>query len=251
MKLSLCVGVLLLCAASAWAQDGPRTARFYGYAFDLESNRYLYTELHEQRLDGQRWYGGTIRYFWPDGRQFGHKTLDFSADPGVPLYRMDQTDIGYSEGVVHIGAKEIELMRREPGENEERERVEREPLMAADSGFHGFIRMHLDELRAGQTISFRMAVPGRLDSVRFRLRKSGDTRMFGKPAVQLIGEPDSLLRLLIPPLRLTYSMERGGTLLEYRGPSNIRDPATGKTYNARIVYAPQPPPDAPKLPPLE
>ena len=69
--------------------------------------------------------------------------------------------------------------------------------------------------------------------------------------MELRVEPDSLLRLLVDPLRLSYDVGNHH-LLEYVGVSNIHDPATGSAYNVRIIYPSQAPPDAPKtLPPLD
>lgn len=244
---------LLLSLALAPAQAGERTARFYGYAYDLASGTYLYTEVHEQQLRDSDWLGGSIRYFAPDGRPLARKTLDFSADPAVPVYRLDVDASGYAEGITRVGADGFELMRiAARGAKAETATVKRDGLMAADSGFHSFIRMHLAEILRGDTLAFRMVVPGNLDSFKFRLRKVGDTRFEGEPAVELRAELDSLLRMLVDALELTYSPRNGGRLLEYRGPSNLTDPATGKPYNVRISYPLKTPPDAPRpLPPLQ
>jgi len=49
-------------------------------------------------------------------------------------------------------------------------------------------------------------------------------------------EPDSLLRWMVDPLELTYEPAQR-KLVEYHGVSNLHDPATGKAYNVRIIYA--------------
>jgi hypothetical protein len=103
----------------------------------------------------------------------------------------------------------------------------------------------------GQTLRFTFAAAGQLDSYAFRAVKIGDGVFEGKPAVQLKVEPASLLRYLVAPLLLTYDPV-SRRLLEYRGVSNVINPATGKVYNARIDYFSRPPPDAPtNLPPLD
>jgi hypothetical protein len=73
----------------------------------------------------------------------------------------------------------------------------------------------------------------------------------GKPAITLAIEPDSLLRLFVDRLDLTYEVKTR-YLLEYRGVSNMHDEKTGKAFNVRIIYTDQPPKDAPaNLPPLQ
>src|SRR3546814_4506954 len=75
VALSLCL---------AWSTGAAaETLKFYGYAYDLKTNRYLYTEVHHQNVDGVRWLGGTILYYTADGTLIGDKTLDFSADPYI------------------------------------------------------------------------------------------------------------------------------------------------------------------------
>lgn len=255
MKAALCATGLafLLAAGPAVAASAPASAettlKFRGYAYDLSSNRFLYTELHEQQVAGDRWLGGTIDYVAADGRPLGHKSLDFRQDPYVPVYRLDLTaDGGYMESITAVTALSIDMAKRaRAGADVQHRVVSRTPRVAADSGFHVLIREHFGELLAGQPLNFIFAVAGNLDTYKFRARRLPDTTFEGKPAVRFRVEPDSLLRWLVDPLELTYETGQR-KLLEYRGVSNVHDPATGKAYNARIIYPSQPPADAPPLP---
>lgn len=237
---------LSLAASAALAQA--QVERFYGYAYDLDSGRYLYTEVHEQSIEGNRWLGGSIRYYDPQGASLGVKTLDFSRDEFIPLYRLSLPYREYAEGIRSIGDK-VEIYTEQGGKIRSKQVSRRAPI-AADSGFHSYIRTHFKALMAGEVVPFSLIVAGNLDDYRFRIKKVGDTRFDGKDAVRLIVEPDSILRLIVDPLDLVYDPKLM-QLLEYRGISNISDPVTGKPYNARIIYPAQPPADAPKpLPPL-
>ena len=243
--------VLLALGLSLPASAEEQTLRFYGYAYDLSSGKYLYTEVHEQHAEGDRWTGGSITYVAPDGREMGRKTLSFSKDPYVPVYKLALVARGYTEAITGVGSRVDMAKRSTSSDPEERKSITKSGDMAADSGFHSYIRAHFAELMAGQTINFRMVVAGNLDSFKFRIKRIGDTRFEGKPAVQMRVEPDSLLRYLVDPLELTYEpTER--KLLEYRGISNVHDPISGKAYTARIAYYSKPPADAPRsLPPLQ
>jgi hypothetical protein len=234
------------CGAAA---TGATTLKFRGYAYDLAGNRFLYTEVHEQRIVDQRWLGGSITYFAPDGSELGRKSMDFSQDPFVPLYRLDlKARGGYMESIVALTPERIEMAKQNYGARGiERASIRRPAMVAADSGFHAYIREHFAELLAGGPVPFMFAVAGNLDAYKFRARRIADTTFEGRPAVRFRVEPDSLLRWLVDPLELTYEVERR-KLLEYRGISNIHDPATGKAYNARIIYPSTPPADAPALP---
>lgn len=236
----------LLGAGGASAEE--RQLKFRGYAYELDSGAFLYTEAHEQRIVDGRWLGGSIAYYGRDGTQIAYKTLDFGSDPFVPVYRLDLRYSGYWESITGLTPGRIEMSRRDGAKAEvETASIGRPARVAADSGFHVFLREHFAELQAGKTVSFVFAVAGKLDSFKFRAKKVGDASFEGKPAVKLRVEADSLLRLVAPELELLYDPgER--KLLEYRGVSNLHDPATGKAWNARIIYPATPPADAPPLP---
>jgi hypothetical protein len=250
---SLARAAALLIAALAVpcsaADAGAKTLKFRGYAYDLASNRFLYTEVHEQHIVDQRWLGGSIAYFAPDGSELGRKSMDFRHDPFVPLYQLDlKTRGGYMESIVALTSDRIEMAKQAYGARSiERASIRRPAAVAADSGFHAYVREHFAELLAGGAVPFTFAVAGNLDAYKFRARRIADTTFEGRPAVRFRVEPDSLLRWLVDPLELTYEVEQR-KLLEYRGISNIHDPATGKAYNARIIYPSTPPADAPALP---
>lgn len=246
-QASLAIALALSAAAAAAA--GEETLKFRGYAYDLASNRFLYTELHQQRIVDQRWLGGTIVYVAPDGSEIGRKSLDFSQDPFVPLYRLDlKPRGGYVEGISGLSAGRIEMVRQGYGARElEHASVKRPQQVTADSGIHVYIREHFGELLTGRTVTFVFAVAGNLDAYKFRVRRLPDTTFDGQPAVNFRVEPASLLRWLVDPLELTYETGQR-KLLEYRGASNLHDPATGKAYNVRIVYPSSPPADAPPVP---
>lgn len=246
MKRLLVVLSLLFAAVPASAE----TLRFYGYAFDLKSNKYLYTELQEQEIDDKgNWVGGKVSYILPDGSTLGTKTLDFSADPFVPLYRMDLPPSGYSESITS-NADPIVVQRQEKGEaGPKTKSIKRDGPTCADAGFHTFLLAHFDRLMQGEKIALKLVAAGSLDQFKFRARRIDDTTFEGKPAVRFYVEPDSLLRFVVDPLELVYD-EKTRQLLEYKGLSNVVDPATGKLFVTRISYFSKTPDGVGNLPPL-
>ncbi len=237
---------LLGTAASGHAAASHEQHRFYGYAFDEATGRYLYTEVHSHQYDGDHWLGGTVRYFAPDNRLIGEKTLDFSQDPYVPVFRMRLPLERYEEAITSVTGGGIEMEKSVEGKREH-DRIDRNAGMVADAGFHSFVVDHLDDLQKGKTVQFPFVVAGRLTSYRFRLVKAGEGTVDGHPVLKLRGEADSLLRLVAPALSLTYDLTTH-YLVEYRGVSNIHDPATGKAYPAvRIVFPSHPPAGAPSV----
>lgn len=241
------LALLLLCLSS-WTQ-ADEAKRFYGYAFDLDDDRYLYTEVHVQNWRDGRWSSGSIAYYAPDGTELGRKTLDFAADPYIPLYDYALPAQQYAEGITAIDAKRVTLTKTSDGKSKT-ETIERREPITGDSGFHNFLLAHFDELLAGKTVTFTFIAAGNLDSYKFRARRIEDTRFEDRPALRFKVEANSLLRLVAPDLVVTYDPD-SRRLLEYRGPSNVIDPQTGKVYDARIAYYGNPPDVAPRpLPPL-
>ncbi len=246
MLIRLFAALSLLCAALPAMAE---TLSFYGYAFDLKSGKYLYTEVQQQDLDAQgKWVGGKVRYVLPDGSSLGNKTLDFSADPYVPVYRMELPLSSYSEGIAGSGDP-ILVQRQEKGKKLETESIKRDGPTCADAGFHSFLLDHFDQLMKGEKVNLKLVVAGGLDQFKFRARRIDDTTFEGKPAVRFYVEPDSLLRFVVDPLELTYD-EKTRRLLEYRGMSNVIDPATGKLFVTRISYFSKTPDGISNLPPL-
>jgi len=243
--------LLALVFAAGTARAEPQTLRFYGYAYDLHSGKYLYTEVYREEVDKDRWLSGHTGYYDPDGVKIGEKTLSFAVDPYIPVYKLSLPYAGYSEGISAVTADRVEVFKESREKGRETGSISRKGPMAADSGFHSYLYLHMAQIVGGETLKFRFAAAGQLDSFAFRARKVGDSSFEGRPTIQIKVEPDSLLRFLVEPLLLTYDPQTR-QLLEYRGITNVINPATGKPYNARIAYYSKPPDDAPRnLPPLD
>jgi hypothetical protein len=224
---------------------GAESLRFYGYATQLDTGKYLYTELHEQDLDGGKVQTATISYFDAAGKQVAKKMLDYRQNRTIPVFRIDHPDQGYVEALRGMSGGKLDLLKvtREKGEQSKSLDIPK-GAVAADSGFNHLIQDSLPRLLAGETVQFHLVVAGNLDAYHFRAKKVRDETFEGAPAALLRVEPDSLLRLLVDPLDLLYDPSTR-RLLEYRGVSNILDPATGKVYKkVRISYSAKPPAEA-------
>jgi hypothetical protein len=168
----------------------------------------------------------------------------------VPVYRLDLAD-GYAEGIEHVGEGAATLFKRAAADAPlVRAQVRLREPRAADSGFNALLQAHFDALQRGETLAFTFIAAGRLDGYRFRARRVGEAPFEGHPALQLRVEPDSLLRVVVDPLLLTYEVA-SRRLREYRGPSNIHDPASGEAWRVRIVFSEQPPAGTPPPPSLD
>lgn len=225
--------------------------RFYGYAYDLKSGQYLYTEVYSEELNNGFLERCTMKYFAADGHPLGEKRVKFVDSPYLPVYQLDLPSANYSEGITAVSNDSVEMFKQSGNKDKQTAKIKRTPDMAADAGFTNFMVAHLQELAAGQTVPFKLGVAGLLDAYSFRAKRVGDTKFEGQPAVNLSIEPDSLLRYIVDPLLLTYDVS-GKRLLEYRGVSDVINPVTGKAYTVRVAFYSKAPADAPKnLPPLQ
>src|SRR3546814_2143084 len=94
------------------------------------------SDLH-QDVDGVHWLGGTILYCAGDGTLIGDKTLDFSAEPYIPVYRFDMKTDGYHGAITSVDATHVVMAKRSTGKDKlQRKTINPVQQMTADSGFH-------------------------------------------------------------------------------------------------------------------
>lgn len=224
-----------------------QAARVVGYVRDTATQRYLYTEVHEQNLasDGAVQTGVTT-YYDPQGREIARKTLDYRGNRTVPVYRMDIPALRYAEGISSNTPQAV-LFKRDRDQEERKTLPLDDGLVAADAGFNQLLQDQLSAILKGDTVRFGLIVAGRTDRYRFRASKVSEQTVGGQAILRILVEPDSMLRVLVPPIALSYSI-KDKRLLSYQGVSNILDPDTAKVYkHISIVYGGTPPADI-KLP---
>lgn len=254
----MAAAAVLTVAGVAAAQPEPvlRTdvsvQRFYGYAYGRDSHEYLYTEIRTLRYDAQgKWLGGSVRYYWPNGRLIGRKVFSFDPDPFLPVYDLELTDESYREGITKITPEGVFIFKKNhTGTVVHTKVLGRESPQASDAGVAALVAAHMDELQDGKSIYFDLVVPGQLDDYHVMIKKLSDTTFDGQSASILKMKFASLLTLVADPFFVTFT--RSGKLLEFKGLSNVLNPTTGKVYNVDVLYTQNPPKDAPTpLPPLE
>jgi hypothetical protein len=228
-----------LVTVNAWAEPPVRSL---GYAYDLSSGRFLYTEVHDRTFNDGKLARQAVRYVLPDGRELGRKTLDYTRSQFVPVYRLEQD--GYVEGI-NDGGDAFTLTRQRARGGTDTQDIAKEGALAADAGLLHLLQANFNALEGGKTITFRVLAPSRLDSYKFKARKIADTTFEGKPASRVQVDMDSMLKMFAGPLIFTFDAERH--LREFRGPTNVRDPATGKEFTVRLAFYSTPPKEAPEV----
>lgn len=223
--------LLLLCGPlAAPAAD----LTFAGRARDLESGALLYVESHAVSGFGGPRESRVVSYLCANGALFARKTLDFGAARLAPAFALDDARSGVSEGLER-DARGLSVFTQERGAIPRSKSLGNIPDMVADAGFDEFVRARWEALESGAALVVPFLVPSRLDTVKFRVRKTGETVIAGQTASVFRLSLASLLGWFVPDIDVSYR-KGDRRLLRYRGLTNLRD-GTGAMISAQIDFS--------------
>jgi hypothetical protein len=224
----------LVLAVLAGTGHAAELQRFSSTARDVNDGHVLYTEQYEVQIEDQRWISGVTRYVLPSGKLMAERKFDFSADRYVPVFSLDQTDPAYQEGIAKVDAKKVDVYQVRDGARQAAT-IDRSKDLVADCGAQAYVADHMEELQAGKSLHFTLIVAGRVDSFRLRATKVKDVDIAGHHGALVRIELDSVLSMVLPPIELAIEPATK-RVLEYRGIATVKDPATKKSYMARITF---------------
>ncbi|MBM9576709.1 hypothetical protein JWG45_06020 [Leptospira sp. 201903070] len=209
---------------------------FFGTATDLESGKILYYDHHEEIWENGNHSYSRIQYKNPQGKVFAKKKIQFSKNPSIPDFQLDDLRDGYLEGGTFLKSGSAKLFARRNSEKplEEKTISFSEPA-SMDGGFDYFVKNNWESLIDGKTIRFRFLVPVERDTFAFSVFKTKTGEYKGKPALFLRMKIDNaLFSVFVKPIDMVYDIE-SRRIMEYKGTSNIND-EKGKSLNVKIVY---------------
>jgi hypothetical protein len=228
------VGAWLLFALPAVAGA---TLRFEeGVARNPDSNTVLYREQHWIRSVGDRPVERLVLYLCPDGQAFGRKQVDYRHSAAAPAFRFDDSRSGYEEGLRDERSPEV-FFRPSGGATEKSAALSSKQLVV-DAGFDEFIRSRWQALLADAAVPLDFALPSRLESIGFTVRRVGETHIAGEAAWVFRLRLGGVLGWLAPHIDVSYG-QQSRRLLRFEGLSNVRDDAGTRQLIARIDF-PQP-----------
>jgi hypothetical protein len=223
--------ILLLCAPlAAPAAD----LTFSGRARDLETGALLYVESHAVSGSGGPRETRVVSYLCTNGATFARKTLDFGDAREAPAFALDDARSGMSEGLERDG-RGLNVYTRERGAALRSKPLGNVAGMVADAGFDEFVRARWDALETGNALVVPFLVPSRLDTVKFRVRKTGETTIGGEAANVFRLSVASPLGWFLPDIDVSYR-KGDRRLLRYRGITNLRD-GEGAMIAAQIDFS--------------
>ncbi|WP_374602847.1 hypothetical protein [Arenimonas sp.] len=230
-----CRGLLLACLAlaplPALAALGFQEAR----ASDPDTGELLYTEQHLLRHQDQQLRQRLVVYRCADGTAFARKRVDYADSALAPAFHFQDARLGYQEGL-RRDSRAAELWVQPSAGSEERSAtLEGEMGLVADAGFDEFIRRQWQPLLAGDAVPLEFAVPSRLDSYAFTLRRRGSGQVAGEPAEIFRLRLGGLWGLLAPHIDVAYGRE-SRRLLWFQGLSNLLTDDGDGPIQARIDF---------------
>lgn len=228
----LCALSCALFAGQALAAD--HALRFEeGVARNPATSAEMYREQHWIRSQAGRVVERLVLYRCPDGTPFARKRVDYRNSAISPAFAFEDRRHGHREGLRRASAPT--LFFQAPGAAAERlARIDKSGFVA-DAGFDEFIRRHWSALAAGRAMPLEFALPSRLRSLPFSVRRQGAAMIAGEMAWVFRLKLDGLLGLVAPSIDVSYG-QASQRLLRFQGLSNLRDDAGKDQLVARIDF---------------
>ncbi|WP_100637005.1 hypothetical protein [Marinomonas sp. ef1] len=206
-------------------------SKIVGSAYSVETGALLYRETHEKLADGTY----SVEYSEPDGRVFGHKTLNFSQSMITPSFSQLNERNGEKIEVTQSGGKLDVVYQENSAGKEEKASVKLAAGMVVDAGFDAFIKQYWDALEAGKNMDIEYLVPSKQTTFTFRFSKTTCVEGAQDGAQCFALSPVSwLVKLAVDPIVVAYD-PADKSLLRFTGRANICD-AQGKYQAVDIQY---------------
>ncbi|MFC2135512.1 hypothetical protein ACFLTH_12940 [Bacteroidota bacterium] len=212
------------------------TKNHKSYAYDLETDEFLYTEVHQEIFKEAKIQEIMSDYINAEGELLSKRILKFGSDPGKPYFRLEDLRNGYIEGAEVINTGVVRVFIRESFDDSLEEEILRvEEPFVIDGGMTFFFHQNWDRLVSGETVYFNFIIPSAMDYFEFRAYKEDTVTIAGRKGMKVKLEiADFILRAFVDPFYISYALD-DMTVLYYSGISNVKD-EEGNSYNVNIDY---------------
>lgn len=236
-SIMILIATALIMSSNIYASNYKNIVK--SSAFELESGRFIYNELHVEEYIKKNIYRSITEYVDPNGKIISKRIMNFDKDSTKPSFTLEDFQTGYLEGAEVIETGKVKVVFRE----DKSEKIETKILsidepFVIDGGLTYFFRKHWSSLSENKTIEFNFVVPSKLDYFKFRVSNNGIKNISGFTGMELKLEPASfILRQFVDPILITYDLQTKKILL-YKGISNVNND-NGKSYSVLIDYTKQ------------
>lgn len=223
---------LLLALSAGFA--GGEGMSYRGTAVDVRSGKAVFTEEHaEERVEG-RVLSMRSTYRDLSGAVIAERTLDYSASPYLPRYRLKDYRTGLEEGAAREGGRILVFHRARSGKPLRRKRLRVPEPAVVDGGFNSFLKRNWGRLGEGNRLSFNVVVPSRQAYYRFTAYEDREKSKPGLTKVIVAVPENRLVRMVAPRIELTYDAKTR-RMTRFHGISNVPGP-DGGTMTVELNY---------------
>ncbi|MBI9071520.1 MAG: hypothetical protein JEY94_07965 [Melioribacteraceae bacterium] len=210
--------------------------KYRSTAYDLDSDKFIYTENHAETYNGSKLVKSVISYKDTNEIVFTTKEMFFNADSTKPDFVLKDSRDGYLEGSELLSDNKIRVFTRSTfDEPISEDTLQIDETFVIDGGLTFFFRENWEEILNDEIISFYFVAPAKLDYYKFRVSKYEELVLNDKDAVTLELELNSwFLRQFVSSIFITYD-KKTKTIIKYEGISNINN-ELGKSHFVKIDF---------------
>lgn len=202
-----------------------KTEYLIGIAKDRK-NQHVYTEHHTMIYDGDRLIRVETNYFKPDQSKFASLNSNFNNSAFLPDSEFIDLRTNNKE-VTKVESDSYVLTTIKKETKTERLKISKD--MLCGQGYHNYLRNNLNSFKLNETREIKFVLPSKRDYYSFDLTliKTSKEKKTFKLAIT-----NFILEMFADSIEVDY--DNNGTLLEYRGLSNIQD-AQGNNMDVVIT----------------
>lgn len=206
-----------------------------GYAYDKNTKELIYTESHFEIIDKGLVENSKVIYKDPMDNIFAHKTANFSVNPFMPEFSLNNNRTGHKEETQYIQIEYKVIFTKSSKEPLKNSLLELPKNGISDAGFDNFIVEHWDELISGDVLKRDFLIPSMMGFVKFRIYQDKIVDEEGESLRIINIEPNNfLIRTFAGTTKLFYESNEPN-LRRFDGVSNMRD-SNGNNYKVVINY---------------
>ena len=227
LALALATGCSTVSVAPPLVPEGG-TRIYTGSVFGPEDEP-MFRYTRDSEVDGESWTSTHTSHSVADGQRVVAQAAEHDASYALNRYVEDHRQLGIRTEVVAKGPDTLVYTSHERGRVRHRNERLRAPAVTGPTLF-GFVVTHWDQLRAGDEMPVQFVVAERRRSYAFTL-KMAETA--DEHSVVTMRASSPLLRLSIPPLRMTFDSDTRA-IIRYEG--RIPPRWKGRAVDARVEY---------------
>ncbi len=168
MKISNRILCCIFLYAATLATSAEITIR-EGFAYDMDSDRLLYTEVHHEYWVENILVRDRVEYRLPDGEVLAEKLVEYGDVSSIPDFELRNRISGHLESARKMDNQFEVNFQRNRRASKRSAKVDIPPDSVSDAGFDRMIEAHWPELIMGERIKRQFLIPSMMRFITFRV----------------------------------------------------------------------------------